>query len=73
MKKNKNNNNNNLKIRVTPIDEKMRESCLRLFSHEQRIAINAPMRKSDSIQVKGTKRGIGRPKIILEVVKMKIN
>jgi hypothetical protein len=30
-----------LKIGVAPIDEKMRESCLRWFGHVQRRAINA--------------------------------
>ena len=29
----------------------------------QKKAINAPMRKSDLIQVEGTKRGRGRPKM----------
>ena len=58
-----------LKIRVTPIDEKMRESHLRWFGHVQRSAINAPIRKSELILVKGTKRGKGRPKIILVEIK----
>ena len=60
-----------LKIRVTPIDEKMRESHLRWFGHVQRRAINAPIRKSELIPVEGTKRGRGRPKIILVEVKKK--
>ena len=33
--------------------------------------INAPVRKSDQIQVEGTKRDRGRPKITLVVVKKK--
>jgi hypothetical protein len=38
-----------LKIGATPIDEKMRDSHLRWFDHIQRIAINAPVRKSELI------------------------
>jgi hypothetical protein len=59
-----------LKIGVTPIDEKMRESCLRWFGHVQRREINAPVRKSELIQVEGTKKCKGIPKItLIEVVK----
>ena len=36
-----------LKIEMTPIDEKMRESYVRWFGHVQRRAINASMRKSE--------------------------
>ena len=43
-----------LKIGVAPIDEKMRESCLRWFGHVQRRVINEPVRKSELIQVEGT-------------------
>ena len=43
-----------------------------MFGHVQNRAINAPMRKSDLIQVEGTKRGRGRPKITsVKVVKKK--
>ncbi len=57
-----------LKIRMVPINEKMRESRLRWFDHMQIREINAPVRKSELIQKK--KRGRGRPKItIVEVVK----
>ena len=38
-----------LKIGVTPIDEKMRDSRWRWFDHIQRIAINALVRKSELI------------------------
>ena len=41
-----------LKIRMAPIDEKMRESRLRWFDHMQRREINAPVRKSELIQKK---------------------
>ena len=58
-----------LKIRMAPIDEKMRESRLTQFDYMQRREINAPVRKSELIQKK-KKRGRGRPKItIVEVVK----
>ena len=48
----------------------MRESHLRWFGHVQRRVINAPVRKSELIQVEGMKKGRGRPKIILvQVIK----
>ena len=46
------------------------------FSHVHRKATDAPVRKSEFIQVEETKKGRGRPKIILvEVIKndMSIN
>ena len=45
-----------LKIRMAPIDEKMRESHLRQFDYMQRREINAPVRKSELIQVKETNK-----------------
>ena len=55
---------------MTPIDEKMRKSCLRWLGHVQKREINAPVRKSELIQVEGTKKCKGRPKItLIEVVK----
>ena len=50
-------------IEVAPIEEKMRENRLRLFGHIQRRPINAPVRKSDAIHIKGNARGRGRPKL----------
>ena len=48
----------------------MRKSHLRWFDHVQRREINALVRKSGLIQVEGTKKGRGRPKITLvKVVK----
>jgi hypothetical protein len=47
---------------VTPIDEKIRENGLRWFDHVQRRAINSLMRKTELIQVEGTKKRRGRPK-----------
>ena len=40
-----------IKIRVAPIDEKMRENHLRWFGRVQRRAIDAPVKKSELIQV----------------------
>ena len=37
----------------------MRESCLRWFGHVQRRVINALVRKSELIQMEGTKEGRG--------------
>ena len=45
------------------IDEKMRESRLRRFGHIQKREIIALVRKSELIQVVGTKKDRGRPKI----------
>ena len=59
-----------LKIRVVPIDEKMRENHLRWFSHVQMRVINALLRKNEFIQVERIKKGRGRLKITLvETVK----
>ena len=40
-------------------------TCLRWFGHVQRRTINAPMKRSELIQVDGTKKGSGRQKIII--------
>ena len=59
-----------LKIRVVPIDEKMRENRLKWFSHVQMRVINALLRKNEFIQVERIKKGRGRLKITLvETVK----
>ena len=59
-----------LKIRVVPIDEKMRENRLKWFSHVQMRVINALLRKNKFIQVERIKKGRGRLKITLvETVK----
>ena len=58
-----------LKIRVVPIDEKMRENCLKWFSHVQMRVINALIRKNEFIQVERIKKDRGRPKIsLVEIV-----
>ena len=45
-----------VKIEVAPIDEKMRENHLKWFVHVERRVINASVKKSDLIQVEGTKK-----------------
>ena len=50
---------------MTLIDKRMRESCLRWFGHVWRRVINAPVRKSEYIQVERRKKRRGRLKITL--------
>jgi hypothetical protein len=45
-----------LKIGMNPIDEKMRESCLRWFGHVLRRVINSPMRRMSRFKLRGKKR-----------------
>ena len=45
---------------MSPIDEKMRENGLRWFGQVERRVINAPMRKTELIQVEGTTKSRGR-------------
>ena len=45
-----------LKIGMNPIDEKMRESCLRWFGHVQRRVINSPMRRMSRFKLRSKKR-----------------
>ena len=45
-----------LQIELAPIDKKMMMSHLRQFGHMHRRQINAPMRKSELIQVEVTKK-----------------
>ena len=49
-------------VKVTPIEEKMRESRLRWFSHMKRKSVVAPVRRFEPIDLPGGKRGRGRPK-----------
>ena len=45
------------------------QSCLRWFGHFQRRAINVPVRNSESIKVKGMKKGVEEEKVTLILVK----
>ena len=47
---------NSLKNEMAFIDQNIIESCLRWFGHVQRRVINATIRKSGLIQVKGMKK-----------------
>lgn len=58
-------NNDTLKkstwnVSLIKVETKKRESYIRWFSHVQSRTINAPMIKSQLIQVKETKKGRGR-------------
>ena len=53
-------------------DQNIIESCLRWFGHVQTRVINATIRKSGLIQVKGMKKCRGRPKLTL-VEKVKVD
>ena len=54
--------------RVTPIEEKLRETRLRWFGHVKRRSMDAPVRRCKRIVPPGGKRGRGRPKKCLEEV-----
>ena len=57
-------------IEVAQIEEKIRYNRLRWFGHIQRTKINAPVRKSDAIDIEGNVRGRGRPKLTwVEIIK----
>lgn len=51
------NEENHLKIGVSPIDDKMKESHLRWFGHVQRKTIEGLVRKSELIQVERMRKG----------------
>ena len=53
---------------MATIEEKMRESRLRWFGHVKRRSVPAPVRRCESINPPGGKRGTGRPKKSLEEV-----
>ena len=53
---------------VAPIEEKVRESRLRWFGHVKRRSVAAPVRRCETINPPGGKRGRGRPKKNLEEV-----
>ena len=53
---------------VAPIEEKLRETRLRWFSHVKMRSMAAPVRRCEMIVSPGGKRGRGRPKKCLEEV-----
>jgi len=55
-------------VKVTPIEDKMRETRLRWFDHVKRRSVEAPMRRYKRINISECKGGIGRPKKSLEEV-----
>ncbi|XP_070007691.1 uncharacterized protein [Nicotiana sylvestris] len=50
------------KVRVAPIDDKMREARLRWFGHIQRRSPYAPVMRCERLVVEGMRRGRGQPK-----------
>lgn len=57
-------------VRVVPIEDKMRESRLRLFGQVKRRSVDAPARRCETINILDGNRGRGRPKKSLgEVIK----
>ena len=50
-------------VGVAPIEDKLRENRLRWFGHVKRRPLSAPVRKSDLINIDGSARGRGRPKL----------
>jgi len=50
------------KVRVLPIEEKMRETRLKWFGHVRRRLIDALVRRVDEMEQVTRKRGKGRPK-----------
>ena len=54
--------------KVTPIEEKMRESRLRWFGRVKRRSMAAPVRRCELIDLPGGKKGRGRPNKSLDEV-----
>jgi len=51
------------KVRVAPIEEKLRETRLRLFGHVKRRGVNAPVRRCNAINLIHCRRRRGRSKM----------
>jgi len=47
------------RVRVAPLEEKLRETRLRLFGHVKRRSVNAPLRRCEKINLLHCKRGRG--------------
>ena len=54
--------------KVAPIEDKMRETRLRLFGHVKRKSVDAPVGRFEMINIPEGKRGTGRPKKNLDKV-----
>nr|XP_009774273.1 PREDICTED: uncharacterized protein LOC104224347 [Nicotiana sylvestris] len=50
------------KVRVAPVEDKMRELRLRWFRHVQMRSTNAPVRRCERLAMAGLRRGRSRPK-----------
>jgi len=55
-------------VKVTPIEDKMRETRLRWFGHVKRRSVDAPVRTCEGINIPNSKRGRGQPKKSLDEV-----
>ena len=59
-----------MQVGITPIEDKLRENCLRLFDHIGRQLRDAPVRTMEQIDIAQGKRLKGRPKMTWkEVIK----
>jgi hypothetical protein len=62
------------RVRVAPIEDKMREARLRWFGHLQRRPLDAPVRRCEKLEAEPAKRGRGRPnKCWKETIKYDLN
>ena len=50
------------KVRVAPLEEKMRETRVRWYGHVKRRSVDAPVRRCEAIDLAHCKRGRGRSK-----------
>jgi len=55
-------------VRVAPIEDKMRETRLRWFSHVKRRGVDKEMRRCERINIPQGERERGRPKKSLDMV-----
>ena len=56
------------RVKVVPIEDKIRESRLRWFGHVKRRRVDAPIRRCETINIPVGFRGKGRPKKSLDEV-----
>ena len=49
-------------VKVTPIEDKMRETRLRWFGHVKRRSVDAPARRCERVNTPEGKRGRGDPR-----------